>query len=397
MKLKKISLFGFIFIMLIFSTLACSSAMEAVEQGNVLEHYTGFTQINNNNAPGMVKKPSPYESSPGTAKGQTLETKKNTIKTQKGVDYTFKTEYFLPLSWKKSGDWANAQSVVVDGKYMYILVLKSKKDTETKGFIARYDMDILNKYHANVAGKTLSDLRGLALNSNKGSLTSNQKNLKTGIKSGSTFTVGHGQSLAYNPQTPGYLWMWEDVGKNDPKLLLIKQSTLKPVKAYNFRLEAYGRKVAYPNNLAFDNDGYFYYYQIQKNPSAGTSPGSLKIFIGKIVNDKVQMKISPIVIKNRPGYYSQSISYNPANDRLYLISDGAFTTLPVKNLRNNQLSVNDIQYTVLKSKREIEGIAFDKKGYGYLLTSRAAEILKTTKAFKELVINDNADPFNGNT
>lgn len=339
--------------------------MKVVEQDYVWENSGQIKQLDNNNALPMVNKPNPYESSP---RAGLLETKKNIIKTQKGTDYTLKTEYFLPLSWTKSGDWANVQSITIGGKYMYNLILKSKNSGETKGFIVKYDMKKLNKYHANKAGTSLSDLRALALNTQfKRSSTSNQKNLKTAITVGPVFTVGHGQSLAYNPKTPGYLWMWQDVSESETTLLLIKQSTLKPVKAYKF-----GSGVK-PNTLTFDSAGNFYFYQIQ-------SAGPINIYTGRVVNDNVKMKLLTI-IKNRPGYYGQSISYNPANKRLYLISDGAFTSLPVEKLRNNQLTSKDLEYTVLKSKREVEGFAFDSKGHGYLLVTRAAEVLKTTKAY----------------
>ncbi|MCL2688052.1 MAG: hypothetical protein FWE58_05905 [Methanobrevibacter sp.] len=336
--------------------------------------------INNTNAPDFVTIGESYGESFSFSQGNIIETEKNTISTtEESKNYTFITEYFLPTLWKAlenyyypSQYWYNSQAIAIDGKYMYIL--SSSGYNENKGFIVRYDMELLNTYNANNE-KGIWALRKLGLDIYHGNkLTNKQKRLKNAIKIGPVFNTGHGQSLSINPKTKT-LWLWQDDGSgNTLKLMRINNETLKQEKIYEVSAKLNNNSINSFRNLAFDSEGNFYTDYVKKterNPN-----GYVTIFTGNIENDTV--KIKPLLtIQNRPGTYSQSLAVNPSNNRLYLVSDGVFYTLPIEKLRNRTLSPDDFRYYIFDTSREFEGVSFDNKGNSYLLVLRGTEVLKS--------------------
>lgn len=334
-------------------------------------------KVNNTNAPKFVSAPKVYSKSSKYSKTRGFEIKRNIIKTKVGKKYTFITKYFLPMSWKNGGKngkteyWYNCQSFVVKGKYIYVYT--SAGYGSNKGFIIRYDTKILDKYNK---GKGLAKLRKLGASMKKGEkLTKEQKKIKKGIKIGKKFTGGHGQSLTYDPKTKS-LWMWQDNDYNSKNLKLMKISmkTFKPYLTYKFKANLNGKYLTAFHNLAFDKKGNFYAdktMKTKKNPL-----GSSYIFSGRFINGKIQMKLLSI-IQNRPGSHSQSLSINHENNRLYLVSDGSIYSIPLNKLINGTLTMNDFYYALFATKREFEGISFDRYGKTYLLVLRGSEILKS--------------------
>lgn len=346
-----------------------------VDLGVINLESEGITVLNNDNAPEFVKKPSTYSRSPLFDKTSSQETKKNTIKSIKGnKKYTFTTEYFLPLVWEKKSSWSNAQSIVINKNYMYTLISSGKN----KGFIVRYDTKLLNKYNTNKEGKDLAKLRKLGVDSrDKKSLTKEQILLKKAIKVGPVFNTGHGQGLDFNPKTNSLWLLQDDSYTKDLKIMSINMKTLKPSVIYKFSIKtSWGVYVTGLHDLAFDNEGRFY-FNINVKETAGTPAGSVKLYCGEFINNKLQVKLLKNVIKNRPGTISQSIAVNHITNKLYLISDGVFYTMPISELQKGTLSKEDMEYTVLNTKREFEGIGFDEKGNSYLLVIRGVEILKS--------------------
>jgi len=63
---------------------------------------------------------------------------------------------------------------------------------------------------------------------------------------------------------------------------------------------------------------------------------------------------------------------------LFLVSDSVFYSLPVDKLLQGTITVADLQYTVLNTKREFEGIAFTSDGKLNLLVVRDPEVLTST-------------------
>ena len=86
-------------------------------------------------------------------------------------------------------------------------------------------------------------------------------------------------------------------------------------------------------------------------------------------------------IKKRPGTYSQSLAINPITNRMYLVSDGVFYTMPLDKLNNKTLTEDDFHYSVFDTNREFEGICFDSDGNNYLLVLRGTEILKSKDVY----------------
>lgn len=85
-----------------------------------------------------------YKESPLYKKMLTYENKANTISTKSGnFNMTLKTKAFLPVTYKKSGDLGNTQSMIIDGNYWYVLNIVSP--TSNTGFIVRYDIEGLSK------------------------------------------------------------------------------------------------------------------------------------------------------------------------------------------------------------------------------------------------------------
>jgi len=344
---KKI-IFGLIFVFIVFFGLSCIEA-KTVSLGNAYMNDEDTIYLKNTNAPKLVKKPSYSSSNKNT----------NIIKTKKGnKKYTFKTKYKLPRNAK----WSNTQSIVIVGKYMYVV----SSTGNNKGFIVRYDMTILNKKKANTAkGRDILDKK--------------ISKVKKGVKVGPTFKIGHGQSLAYNPKDK-YLYMWQDDSvSTNLKMLKISPKTLKPVTLYKFSLYYYNHKIKTLHNLAFDNDGNFYVDQIQASVAQSYKfpKNSIKIISGQISGNTVKAKIL-LSLKNRPGTYGQSISYNPYTNRLFLVSDGVFYSLPVDKMLQGTITTADLQYTVLNTKREFEGIAYSSDGKLNLLLVRGPEVLTST-------------------
>jgi len=340
-----------------------------------------MTEINNTNTPKFVSAPEVYSQSSKYSKTKGFETSKNTIKTKVGKEYTFITKYFLPMSWKNGGKngkteyWYNCQSIVVQGKYIYVYT--SAGYGSSKGFIIRYDTKILDKYNK---GKGLNKLRKLGASIRKGEkLTKEQKKIKNGIKIGKIFTGGHGQSLSYDPKTKS-LWMWQDNNYNstDLKLMKINMKALKPSLVYKFKSKLNDKYLKAFSNLVFDKNGNFYADQTiktKKNPS-----GSSYIFSGRLINSKIHMKLLTI-IQNRPGTHPQSLAINHKNNRIYLVSDGVIYSTPLTKLINGTLTMNDFYYTIFSTKREFEGISFDSSGKAYLLILRGTEILKSAQVY----------------
>jgi hypothetical protein len=342
-------------------------AVDSSRQGNALVPYEAPSELDNTGAPALVATPKYSEDS---------AVKRNFFRTEAGnAKYTFRSEYFLPAHGAKPSYWSNTQAIAMVGKYMYVLSATG----QDKGFITRYDTAALK--NLKVSSARLAALRdyGLARAAGKASSALDKK-LTKAIKQGPQFTVGHGQSMAYDPVSQ-QLWMWQDdteAKARIKKLLAISSDTLRPVHRYEFTMQIAGKDLPRGNNLCFDDAGNFYFDSIQAQASGATSKGSERIYAGRIDNGKVTIHLLPQAIKNRPGELGQSIAFNPAARRLYLISDSAFSSFPVDKANAGTLEPADFQYTVLNTKREFEGIAFDSGGYGHLLVVRGPEVLRST-------------------
>jgi DNA-binding beta-propeller fold protein YncE len=329
--------------------------------------------------------------------------------------WRFRTQLFLPVTTnsKEVGGWGDPQSIVItpDGRYIYVAYSHKAGDIKkpSKGFIVRYDYKQMKKLGLTESNK-LSFLRKFgwdkAYKYEEIYLKSRtDRFIAKCMKVGPLITIGHGQSLAYNPKTKE-LWMWQDREKagggfSDPngtaRLQRISTATLKPNLVVNFKLATRaGTPIQMGHNLAFDNDGNAY-FAVNGNARLYSDPSDSSTYYGS----KVVLKIYKITFtKNKrvrvswvqniqygprvPGSPVQSMGYNPRTDKLVVIADDSIITIPASKLTGKigDLKASDIHYANFKTGREFEGIAFDKSGYGHLLLNRGPEILRTTAAVR---------------
>lgn len=123
------------------------------------------------------------------------------------------------------------------------------------------------------------------------------------------------------------------------------------------------------STLAFDRQGYAYF-------SSYSGRRSLRVYRGTMNDHGVHFKLMMQGLAYRPGQTHQSIAYNPHNDRLYFVSDDAISSVPVKKLRQRQVTPKDVHASVFASQREFEGLSFTAAGQGYLILNRGAELMR---------------------
>ncbi|MEJ6400825.1 hypothetical protein [Nicoliella lavandulae] len=265
----------------------------------------------------------------------------------------FNTSIFLPHNGEAR--WTAPQSSAIVGHYAYVMYNYNGKLNDHRDFVVRYD---LNKIHHH----------GLELG-----YTSNHKD---GIKVGPVFNGGHGQSLAYNPKKK-QLWFLNmgrgSYAKASAEQLSLK--TLRPIYRINFRF-SYNSSLM-DNTLAFDNSGHAFTYV--RSGGGNVRKGAYKIYRGSISRSGVHFNLMKTAIRHAAGPIPQGLGYNPKNDRLYFVSDGSIISAPAWKV--NRLKKSDIRYVRVKTNREFEGLTFNRKGHGYLLTLRPPELMRMSGSF----------------
>ncbi|WP_105956934.1 hypothetical protein [Apilactobacillus quenuiae] len=272
-----------------------------------------------------------------------------------------KTDFYLPVSRRKSADMGNPQSITKspDGHFAFIMY-SNKVHGKNNGTsnIVRYDLWKLYKLKLNMNNMD-AIRRGIKHN----------PKIRAAIKFGPKINVGHGQSLAYNPKN-NTLW-YILMGVNGHKATLVRASlkTFSPIKKIHFKFSS---SYNLSNELTFDKHGNMYTY-IKYLPNK-RSAGRIVIFKGKILGNRVHFNVIKQGILNGPGFHTQGLGYNPKSNRLYFVSDGIISSIPIKKL--GRLKPNDVHTTCFKTKREFEGIAFSKNGTGHILMNRGPELSK---------------------
>lgn len=350
-----------------------------------------FTVVNNQK--NHVKVNYSYAAAPNYYSSNTYETTPNVITSKKAINgkkVTFKTEWFLPVTYQKSGDLGNAQALVIDGDNYYVTVATNVK--KGLGKIVRYDMAGLTTYlQANFEEEEIPQVLRRYFKhpdfkfTNGQEMTAEQKGISDYIKVSEEIQIGHGQGLALNPKNKT-LWLLQDIdmnasGKAKTSIVKINKQTLGIEHKVVFKLKD---TVPMGHNLTFDKNGYAYFYTIassgDKDPNVGWAKGNVKIYRGRFgVNQKATWQLVMQGIKYSPGTYAQSMSYNPAKHELMIISDSSIQSIPISKL--GKLKPKDVRQTTFNTKREFETVTFDKEGYAYLLTLKGVEILKSTTKY----------------
>ncbi|MCL0312724.1 hypothetical protein M2S00_06355 [Apilactobacillus sp. TMW 2.2459] len=185
--------------------------------------------------------------------------------------------------------------------------------------------------------------------------------------------VGHGQTLSWNPKTQ-HLYLAQDESLNDltpgqnNNVTELDPNTLEPIRQYHFRLQQGGTSMQL-HTLTFDNDG---------NAYIGRKRGAnYVIFKGRLDTNNINFKPVGQMLNWWKGAANQCLSYNAANNRLYVVSNDAIVSVPVDKLGSGVLVNDDVHYTTFNTGREFEGLGFDSSGRGYMLMLWKPELLQT--------------------
>lgn len=348
---------------------------------------------------------------------------------------------------KYIGKYGEPQGVVIYKKYMYVQMTFRHNGNKRKGRIVRYDLSKLDKLinkngkHDKIV-RALQKARKYmyTLSSSKSKQTKLQhaahKHLSSynykvysAVRLGPKYYTGHGQGFSFNPHDKHLYNVVYDF-KHDYgdaplpfKFQKISLTKLKPVKTWKINIKL--RKTIHIvgpiklhstkqwlhlHNLTFDKAGNFYFTEIQSEKikirkkrmgeytkKKGYKPGSkfgkyryaygdtTTIYRGKF--NKKGTKISSISLVQKItrsiGSQDQGLAYSGSSNKLFLIYDNAFMSIPVKKL-NHKMKLKELNFTVLKSNvyRESEGMGIRSGGKGYLVMNRFAEVAKSNKAVR---------------
>ncbi|ANZ65137.1 hypothetical protein AYR62_14305 [Secundilactobacillus paracollinoides] len=368
MKYRKAGLVAFIAAVVFMLPLSASASWKIVHQkssGLVGYHRYLMRNINDKKVH-FVKVPKSYVHASGST---------HTIKSTKGTKVSFTTKYLLPSPGRNKARWGNPQSIAISkGRLMYVVYCPT--NLKNKGQIVRYNLNTLDKLGIRSSPKLLQSVYV----KHKGKYSALQKRIQKAIKVGPMFTTGHGQSLAYNFKS-GALYMWRDKEKSARvptsmygEIQHISPKSLRPDRMVRFKLSSGGMHLPGGHDLAFDKSGNAYFWT---NPGAGGY-----VYKGKISAKHVSFRLTHQIIKHLPGTRIQSMGYNPVRKRLYLVSDGSIASFSASRLKGRgSLTNSNFNWSSLSPKRELEGLAFDKSGHGYLLSNRQPEVLESSHRY----------------
>ncbi|VDG19434.1 hypothetical protein [Lactobacillus buchneri NRRL B-30929] [Lactiplantibacillus mudanjiangensis] len=178
---------------------------------------------------------------------------------------------------------------------------------------------------------------------------------------GPTIQTGHGQALGYDTKHKR-LFLYSSHATN-PQLQAVNKTKLTTKTTYH----ATGTK---PSVLTFDTSG---------NAYCGIFKGNNYYIYQSSYQGKTLKFALKLIIKNQMTDQNQGLSYNAHNQRLYLLGDAGWTSLPIKALKQKTLTAADLQNVTIKTTKEFENLTFDSQGYGYLTTLYSPELMKTTR------------------
>ena len=343
-----------------------ASAKTYTQTGYGLSPYTSVKSVTNANH--FVTKVLHYTSSPNYYSLNTFQNQPTVYKSNGGNKAaTFRTSFFLPVSYQRSGQLGNPQSIAMSKNGDEAYIMYTLTGGSNTGFVVHYD---LNKLRSTFDASSSMDIIRRASNAYaKNKLTPQYKSVLAAIKVGPTFNTGHGQSMALNPKT-NQLWFVQTPGTSGGYATVqrLSKTSLKPDTTLKFRLRSGRNNVTMGENLTFDAKGKAYFSSLVAGSKA------MRIYQGSINTKQTKFKLVQ-QLKYRPGTINQSVSYSSKSNRLFLISDDAITSVPVSKL--GRLKAKDVHATTFASGREFEAVVFNNAGTGYLLTNKGPELLQT--------------------
>ncbi|WP_345370225.1 hypothetical protein [Lactiplantibacillus plajomi] len=290
-------------------------------------------------------------------------------------NYAFKTALYLPqqLAGRQLNDPQSA-AFGHDGHYLYVMYVDKQEATNRnqQGWAVRYDWTKLMQLGAGRPGQ-MGMLRLAAKHQASGRLTPQDRRVLACIKVGPVFDSGHAQSLAENPQN-GQLWYVKAYDTARPNQIVhLNPRTLRPETVVNYQGPFDLGAV-----LTFDNRGQAYFWTHAKVATPATPLGTVRLYRGTVGNQGIHFQAIQQWLASDPGFYAQSMGYDPASDRLFLVADESITSLPAAKL--GHLKKTDVGEINFNGQREFEGLFFmPGTGQGFLLTNRGAEIMRMIK------------------
>lgn len=240
--------------------------------------------------------------------------------TVKGKYGNYKADLNAYMKIDPSG---NPQWCGIVGKYIYIACTEYASVKNGKGWLLKYDLK--------------------------------KKKL---VKKGPKFNIGHGQHFGYDPKTKKLNYS-DSFGGGD-SVYEISQQSLKPV---GISIKEWNRMIP-PNGGSGAGQGGGFTYDKNGNRFCSIGYGN--------------MKGSP-----------QGIGYDRKKNRIVLVSDHSIAAYDIDALlyrgryaegSSSNLTGKELLATGFQTGKELECITFDSAGYGYVITNRPAQVLRSSKA-----------------
>ena len=339
-------------------------------KGNALQPYhpKNYKPVSNKKLKPLKVKNYHYYSSGVVDMPHLLGTKKGNKKIE------LQTLFHLPKTWSAGNrylDLGNPQSISVtpDGNTAYVTHSDGKK-----GYIVRYNFKKLRELGMNIPGN-MGGLRA-PWRYDEDTTADMEKEIRSCVKVGPKFKMGHGAAFAYNPKDK-CLWFCVKTKYRKTDLWRVNMKTLKPDLCINYTFD---KKISFGNNMTFDKNGKLYQFQYASSNQWSCPKDAVKIYQGTInlkAKKKVKFKLMMNVIKYpvAADHGLQSAGYDYKNHRIYIVSNSAIMSVPVKKLQKNKVTGKDVWMTQFNVNREFEGFQVDKNGNYYLLVNKYPEVM----------------------
>lgn len=292
---------------------------------------------------------------------------RHTLKTSGASKGTWNLHGAFGPSFYTSSDASGIQSVAKVGKYWYFVAELPNRSGKSR--IIRLDDTIFKKL------KKKSDLRWfLSWSKNRNKKWSQYKKYARYVKFGPVLDIGHGQSMTYHKGAFYLTNQAKKASRQNINIIRINKNSLMVDKTWGIKLSNDGIvKNLSGFNMTFGSGNTFYLGVVIGN-GPSTPKGGYQIYTGNLANNgTISFKASGTTLKGVLGRFLQDLSYNPQNKRLYIVTDGAYMSLPTDKLAANKLAKRDFNVTYISGGMthplEAESLQFEGSKAYYVTAS----------------------------
>ena len=294
----------------------------------------------------------------------------------------FETNLLLPTETTNLVNWANPQGSMIHGDKLYIVYESNTK--KKYGRVVMFDLKKLGR--AGVIGGGKNRLRELEkLVNSQTFISTKMVQALDPVQVGPEFYTGHGQALSFDAKSKRLWLMAEGDDAYKQSLTQVDLKTLAPVAIadFSFTDPRSHDKINSERNFAIDNTGNMYIVSVVTNKTkkdTNLQNGDVMLYHGRMVDGKPKFSITPTVIRSKPGYYTQFLSFNEKDQKLYYITDGAYLAIPMTKWLVGSLTYPDFDMGVYATQdggtREFEAMYWGPTHQSYLVVNRGAELMK---------------------